>query len=283
MATAVCTSRTTDTSNEFAEILAHADVDVAGEQQRGVLRIVSQRDSYLRYGQFTPQAMIDFIRQQESAAVAEGRSGLRILGEMTWALGPGIGSDRLIEYEALLNDFLPNSRTTAVCQYDHGRFDPPVIYDLFRTHPLVILGDQVCPHPFYEPPQMVLGQASMAERVDWRIAQLKQARSTEQLNQQRQALLHAVVEGTSDALFVKDRQGRYLMINSAGAQLLGKSAEEVVGKDDLELFTAGRKPRVRSWNTTVESWKQGHTRHWNILRGLGVSREDLADHEDTLP
>jgi PAS domain S-box-containing protein len=50
------------------------------------------------------------------------------------------------------------------------------------------------------------------------------------------SLLNAVVEGTSDAVFVKDLEGRYLMINSAGARSLGRTVEEVVGKDDRELF-----------------------------------------------
>jgi two-component system cell cycle sensor histidine kinase/response regulator CckA len=49
-------------------------------------------------------------------------------------------------------------------------------------------------------------------------------------------LLHAVVEGTPDAVVVKDLQGRYLMINSAAARLLGKTVEEVVGNDDRTLF-----------------------------------------------
>lgn len=51
-------------------------------------------------------------------------------------------------------------------------------------------------------------------------------------------LLCAVIEGTTDAVFVKDLQGRYLMINSAGARLLGKSVEEVIGHDDTALFSS---------------------------------------------
>jgi PAS domain S-box-containing protein len=51
------------------------------------------------------------------------------------------------------------------------------------------------------------------------------------------SLLNAVVEGTSDAIYVKDIQGRYLMINSAGARLLSTTVEKVIGKDDRELFT----------------------------------------------
>lgn len=51
------------------------------------------------------------------------------------------------------------------------------------------------------------------------------------------SLLNTIVEGTSDVIFIKDLQGRYLMINSAGARFFGKSVDEIIGKDDRELFT----------------------------------------------
>jgi PAS domain S-box-containing protein len=66
------------------------------------------------------------------------------------------------------------------------------------------------------------------------ISDSKQARAA---LQESHAFLSAVTEGTTDAVFVKDLQGRYLMINSAGAAFLGKSPEEVVGKDDREFYT----------------------------------------------
>lgn len=50
------------------------------------------------------------------------------------------------------------------------------------------------------------------------------------------SLLKAVVDGTTDSIFVKDRQGRYLMINAAGAQTMGKTVAEMIGKDDRDLF-----------------------------------------------
>ncbi len=55
--------------------------------------------------------------------------------------------------------------------------------------------------------------------------------------QKNLSLLRGITEGTTDSIFVKDLQGRYLMINSAGARLLGRTVEEVIGKDDAELFT----------------------------------------------
>jgi PAS domain S-box-containing protein len=66
--------------------------------------------------------------------------------------------------------------------------------------------------------------------------QQRQRRSTEELRQNH-GLLHAVIEGTTDAVFVKDLESRYLMINTAGARLLGRSVDEVIGKNDLEVFS----------------------------------------------
>jgi PAS domain S-box-containing protein len=58
----------------------------------------------------------------------------------------------------------------------------------------------------------------------------------EQTLRENHNLLQGVIEGTTDCIFVKELNGRYLMVNSASASFIGKSAEEIVGKDDTELF-----------------------------------------------
>jgi PAS domain S-box-containing protein len=52
------------------------------------------------------------------------------------------------------------------------------------------------------------------------------------------ALLNSVIEGTSDAIFLKDIRGRYLMANSRVAEVIGRPLEEITGKSDAELFPA---------------------------------------------
>jgi PAS domain S-box-containing protein len=59
------------------------------------------------------------------------------------------------------------------------------------------------------------------------------------------ALLRAVAEGTTDALYVKNREGRYLLINTAGARLLGKSVAEVIGHDDRAFFPLEEAEAIR--------------------------------------
>ncbi len=61
-------------------------------------------------------------------------------------------------------------------------------------------------------------------------------RSQEKL-QESYNLLQAISEGTTDSIFVKDLQGRYLSINSAGAKAIGKPAEDILGKNDTELLS----------------------------------------------
>lgn len=49
-------------------------------------------------------------------------------------------------------------------------------------------------------------------------------------------LLHAIIEGTTDAVFVKDTAGRYLSINTAGARFLGLPVDRILGRDDSDLW-----------------------------------------------
>ena len=58
-----------------------------------------------------------------------------------------------------------------------------------------------------------------------------------QLRQQRgHRLLEAVIEGTTDAVFAKDREGLYLMSNVAAATRAGCEVKDVIGKTARDLF-----------------------------------------------
>ncbi len=50
------------------------------------------------------------------------------------------------------------------------------------------------------------------------------------------ALMQRIFHGTTDAVFLKDLHGRYQMINAAGARMIGRPVDEIVGRDDTQLF-----------------------------------------------
>jgi signal transduction histidine kinase/ActR/RegA family two-component response regulator len=187
-------------TTEMAErALAHEGIDLDREKERGALVLLTRRDGFLQGGRFDPGAMTDLLRQAEQEALDDGFSGLRLASEMGWCLGEVPGAERFLEYEAMLNRFLDGSRSIGLCQYERSRFSPRVVYEILRTHPFAVLGEEVCPNVFYEPPEMVLGPTTLGERVDWMIARLRQARANERqleelsfrLAQQRSALERA--------------------------------------------------------------------------------------------
>ncbi|MBD2021280.1 PAS domain S-box protein [Leptolyngbya sp. FACHB-36] len=65
---------------------------------------------------------------------------------------------------------------------------------------------------------------------------ITERRRSQQALQESYGLLQSVIEGTADAVFVKDPQGRYKLANSATAKIFGKPKEEILGKSDTELL-----------------------------------------------
>ncbi|MDC7714924.1 EAL domain-containing protein [Vogesella sp. LYT5W] len=51
-------------------------------------------------------------------------------------------------------------------------------------------------------------------------------------------MLDVVVSGNTDAVFVKDAQGSYLLANAAAAAFVGKPVQDIIGQDDRTLFDA---------------------------------------------
>src|SRR5262249_59057736 len=88
-------------------------------------------------------------------------------------------------------------------------------------------------------------------------------------------LLRAVTEGTTDAVFVKDRQGRYLMINAAGARFLGQTVAEVIGKDDTQLFSPQTARAIMEGDRRIMATGETQTFE-DVGTAAGVTRTYLA-------
>jgi PAS domain S-box-containing protein len=69
--------------------------------------------------------------------------------------------------------------------------------------------------------------------------------------QRSETLLRAVVEGTTDAVFVKDREGKYLLANESAASFIGRPVGDVLGRFDHELFGADDARQIVANDRTV--------------------------------
>lgn len=63
-----------------------------------------------------------------------------------------------------------------------------------------------------------------------------QVQSTRTTSFDSEAILDSLLTQSTDCIAIKDRQGRYIWINPAGADFLGKPMDEVIDRTDWELF-----------------------------------------------
>lgn len=59
-------------------------------------------------------------------------------------------------------------------------------------------------------------------------------------------LLETVIESISDRIFVKDAQGRYVMLNSSALDAFDRPFEEIIGHSAEELYEAGLAQRIQA-------------------------------------
>lgn len=136
--------------------LFESGVQLPPEMDEREFSISRALDTYCPDGRFVPERMLQNLRSMHRSSIDEGYTGARATGEMTWALRGIPGSERLIEYEALINTVVREFPTTAICQYDARRFAGATLFDVLNVHPMMVIRGQVVRNPYYVEPERFL-------------------------------------------------------------------------------------------------------------------------------
>jgi hypothetical protein len=139
--------------DDVLDWLTDAGVKVAGNGKADQFSVSVAEETYCPNGKFVPNEMLDTRRVYHTRLHDEGYCGGRVSGEMSWATKGIPGSDRLMEYEALVNKVLKTHPITAVCQYDANRFSGATIVDVLKVHPMMIVRGQIVRNPYYMKPE----------------------------------------------------------------------------------------------------------------------------------
>jgi two-component system, NtrC family, sensor kinase len=91
-----------------------------------------------------------------------------------------------------------------------------------------------------------------------------------------EAILRAMWEEAPDAMYVKDVGGRYLMMNAAGARIVGRPASEVIGKDDSELFSPETARAIMDADRALVASGENVASYEDIATAGGVTRHYLT-------
>lgn len=101
----------------------------------------------------------------------------------------------------------------------------------------------------------------------WRLEQEEKLRALQ--------LLHAVAESSTDAIFAKDTEGRYLLVNRELSRQVGKTREEIIGRNDRDLFDEEDAERLMALDRQVLAGDQAITAE-ETLRTAGGRRTFLS-------
>ncbi|MCU0536756.1 MAG: PAS domain S-box protein [Hydrococcus sp. Prado102] len=158
-------------------------------------------------------------------------------------------------------------------------------------------------HPLQGEDRRVLGVNVTVQEITEQQAALRDRRHAETALAHTNSILQAVFEGTDDVIFVKDVRGRYIIANQAAVNWLDITVEEILGKDDTDLFAPDiarhilqtdrqvissgesisyeeeipKQGIVRSLLTTKYPWRDSTG---NILGVIGISR-DISERKQT--
>ncbi len=64
-------------------------------------------------------------------------------------------------------------------------------------------------------------------------------------------MLSSLIAGSEDVVYWKDAQGRFRLINDAGARLVGRTPDEVIGRTDADLFEPDTAAQIRADDLSV--------------------------------
>lgn len=157
-----------NTKEEISDEFKRRGLDIQQYINSGQFVFLTKNESYVKNGDFDPDAMIALLKTSETEALAAGYSSLRLTGEMTWILGSEGYEKKAIEYENKLNTVIPTSKISAICQYNENKFNQKTLIDVIQSHPfLIIYGKKYENKYFYNSPTIRAHAAALIPPSDY--------------------------------------------------------------------------------------------------------------------
>ncbi|MCX6273011.1 MAG: MEDS domain-containing protein [Bacteroidetes bacterium] len=97
---------------------------------------------------FDPWYMDKSVNGYYDYTQADGKSNLRTVAEMAWALQAIKGVEHLFAYESRLNYFVQGRTIISLCLYSFSKKSGDIIMNVLRTHPFIINGGVITANPF---------------------------------------------------------------------------------------------------------------------------------------
>jgi two-component system sensor histidine kinase/response regulator len=113
--------------------------------------------------------------------------------------------------------------------------------------------------------------AAMVLRQRQRLEQDRNDRAAQAEKLRALELLDALADSSEDSMFVKDAEGRYLLFNRAACEMVGKTQQEVLGRDDTALFPADEAAWLMAVDTQIRIENRTRSDEETLTTGRGIT------------
>lgn len=225
-------------------------IDINPYIESGQFKVLNAPKAYTLKGAFNPEAMISLLKNETECALSGGYSALRVASEMSWSLQELLGCERLIEFDAKLNEFFPNNKCIMICLYDVQHFEPDALLDVFATHPKIIVGNEIYDNHYYLMPSDFFGEnrsaITLQKWLDNLIASNKAENPLDKLSN--------AVKLSMDSIIIGNLDGKIIDVNDATLkmqeieekkQLIGKEFFNMLAPDEQEIALQNMKQMMK--------------------------------------
>jgi hypothetical protein len=149
-------------SIEPAEIIAKLDPDLDPRHRADINQLVVMRASHVfcRSGKFSANETISFWKVAVSEAMYDNRFDM-VRAIDTWSQHDVVvDPDEHLLLESEMNRIIPLYKQVVVCLYDLEQFGSSVIFNLLKTHPMLLLGGLLLENPHYKTPDEVMAETA---------------------------------------------------------------------------------------------------------------------------
>ena len=146
---------------DASDLTAHLDtlsdggVPVETAMSSGQLNVLTSEETYLQDGEDVLARLLVFLRETLTSAREQNHS-VRTWGEMNWVARGALPIEDVLQYEARVNELLPDFECSMLCIYDLAKTPSSLMSDVLATHPFAIIKGRLRKNPYYVEPDEYL-------------------------------------------------------------------------------------------------------------------------------
>ncbi|MCG2828236.1 MEDS domain-containing protein [Methanothermobacter sp. K4] len=224
-------------TDDVRRVLMNSIPDTPSLEASGQL-IIKDRSVYAPSGVFEPEEMISLLESEVQRAIADGFHGLRVTGEATWILRDVEGSERIMEYEALLKDFFSENECIALCQYHRPCFRAETLKGVLLTHPFIVWKSRVQWNPYHLEHENAPVDVSEDLEVENWLRNIERESELIRTIENLEYIGESFIDNSPSIVFLKDSELRYIIVNQSFCESIGMERDDVIGKRDHDIMDA---------------------------------------------